>query len=725
MRLMLAGCLAVVFLGSGSVCAQGIMVPRECQRCPPRPMPMPHPMPRPLPRVLKVKSVKITSTIDSQVATTRVEQVFENDTRYRLEGTYFFPLPDSAAVSDFAIYDGDKRMSGEVIDKAKARQIYEGIVRRARDPGLLEYAGKNLLEADVFPIEPMSTKKIELAYSQVLKAEGGLVSYNYPLGSGRNLLVQPIEQISGSFEIKSPVDLKNIYSPSHEISITRDGDRRARLSFEGNGRVAQSDFRLYYSLSDKDFGVSLLTNREPGKDGYFLMLLSPKSDLKATEREAKDIIFVLDTSGSMSGEKIDKARAALKFGVDSLFDDDRFNIVSFSGEEHLMSTGMVPANKEGKQKGHAFIEHLRAEGGTNINDALITALKQLGGHTHTQMVVMITDGLPTVGITDINKICDNIIKENAGRARLFCFGVGYDVNTALLDRLSNDNKGTTDYIEPAEDLETKVSSFFAKVNYPVLTELHLDLGGIESDLVYPRTLPDLFKGSQLVLIGRYKGSANNSTVRLSGKIGGKERTFSFAGQSFPQETGQSEFLPRLWATRRVGHLLEQIRLNGENRELVDEITQLGTRYGIVTPYTSFLITEDAKQMPGARPGSPMPMMNRAMIEGSEAADKVAVTGAAGVMRSRAEKEYSANEVIITPDQYLRDVRTVGAKTFERKNGVWTDTEFQENSKLPTVNVKFGSDEYFRLVTDQPKLAEFLSIGEKVIVVFNGKVYRVD
>jgi Ca-activated chloride channel family protein len=471
----------------------------------------------------------------------------------------------------------------------------------------------------------------------------------------------------------------------------------------------------------------LLTNREPGKDGYFLMLLSPKSDLKSTEREAKDIIFVLDTSGSMSGEKIDKAKSALRFGVDSLFDDDRFNIVSFSGEEHLMATGLVQATKEGKQKGHAFIEHLRAEGGTNINDALVTALKQLGPAGRTQMVVMITDGLPTVGITDINKICDNIIKENGGRARLFCFGVGYDVNTTLLDRLSLDNRGTTDYIEPAEDLEVKVSSFFAKVNYPVLTDLHLDLGGVQSDMVYPRALPDLFKGSQLVLVGRYKDSASNSTVRLKGKIGGKERSFSFAGQSFPQETSQNEFLPRLWATRRVGYLLEQIRLNGANKELVDEITSLGTRYGIVTPYTSFLITEDAKFKESywrrTPRGNVAPGDRVSSIGGVYSATEA--TGEKAVARSRAEKDYATEEQVVTPDQYLRDIRTVGAKTFQLKNGVWTDTEFNESSNLPKVSLKFGSEEYFKLVIEQPKLAEFLSVGERVIVVFNSKIYRVD
>src|SRR5499427_5911161 len=359
MRLMLAGCLAVLFLTCGSARAQGIIVPGECQRCPPRPIPLPRPIPRPLPRVLKIKSVKITTKIDSQVAITKVEQVFENDTPYRLEGSYFFPIPESASISDFAIYDGDKRMSGEVVERAKARQIYNEIVRKRIDPGLLEYAGKDLFEADVFPIEPRSTKRIDLTYTQVLKVEGGTVSYRYPLGSGRHMLVQPIERIAASVELSSPVDLKSIFSPSHKISVSRDGERRAKLSFEGSGQEAQKDFQLYYSLSDKDFGLSLLTYREPGKDGYFLMLLSPKTGVTEKERIAKDVVFVLDTSGSMSGEKITGAKAALRFGVESLDDRDRFNIISFSGEEHLMKAALAEATKEARRDGLTFIENLR------------------------------------------------------------------------------------------------------------------------------------------------------------------------------------------------------------------------------------------------------------------------------------------------------------------------------------------------------------------------------
>ncbi|MEN3335250.1 MAG: Ca-activated chloride channel [Blastocatellia bacterium] len=479
MRFRLLALLAFVLFISSAAFGQGVIIPDECHRCPP----LPRPLPQPLPRVLNIKSVKITTKIDSQVATTKVEQVFENPSPYRLEGAYFFPIPESASITDFAIYDGDKRMAAEIVERGKARQIYNEIVRRQIDPGLLEYAGKDLFQASVFPIEPRGTKKIELTYSQVLKSEGGTVSYRYELGSGRRIQPQPVKEIAASVEINSPIDLKNIFSPSHKISVTKDGERRARLSFEGAGADAQKDFLLYYSLSEKDFGLSLLTHHEPGKDGYFLMLVSPKSNIAEEERLAKDIVFVLDTSGSMSGEKIDKARAALKFGVESLSPRDRFNIISFSGEEHLMKASLVEADRDGKQAGLKFIDNLRAEGGTNINDALIAALKQFQSSERPAMVVFLTDGLPTVGPTDVKEILRNAESANRGNVRLFTFGVGYDVNTNLLDKLAADHRGVSDYIEPQEDLEIKVSNFFARVNYPVLSDLKLDFGGVEADLL--------------------------------------------------------------------------------------------------------------------------------------------------------------------------------------------------------------------------------------------------
>ena len=327
------------------------------------------------------------------------------------------------------------------------------------------------------------------------------------------------------------------------------------MSFEGSGDESQKDFLLYYSLSDKEFGVSLLTHREPGKDGFFLLLVSPKLNIGESDRVAKDVVFVFDTSGSMSGEKMEKARGALKFGVESLSERDRFNIISFSGEEHLMKSSLIAADGEGKRKGLAFIERLRAEGGTNINDALVAALRQFTDKDRSPMIVFLTDGLPTVGTTDAKQIEKNVAEANKSSVRVFVFGVGYDVNTVLLDRIANENRGVSDYIEPNEDLEVKVSNFFARVNYPVLSDLKLEFGGVETDLLYPRNLPDLFKGSQITIAGRYKNSINSATLRLSGRVGTRNETISFAGQVFPAERTENQFLPRLWATRRVGFLL--------------------------------------------------------------------------------------------------------------------------------------------------------------------------
>src|SRR5215468_7292443 len=599
--------------------AQGIIIPRPC----PRPIircPQPTEVPQ---RPLKVKSIRFTAKITDQVSVTHVEQVFENDTPYLLEGVYFFPLPDNVSITEFAMWDGDKRLVGEVRSRDEARRIYNHIVRSRRDPALLEYAGKNLFQASVFPIQPHSDKKIELSYSQVLRNEGGTVAYRYPLGTGwqsqgfwqptpvamprqrresepENRQAPPgggssFGQVSAVVEISSKAAIKGIYSPSHDIDVKRDGERKARLSFESRGG-AQTDFQLFYTLSNQDFGLSLLTYRDPGKDGFFLLLVSPKAELDDREVSAKDVIFVLDTSGSMAEEgKMDKAKAALRHGVGSLNPRDRFNVISFAGEERLMSERLITADDEGKKQAREFIERMRATGGTNINDALTAAFKQVQSGDRPQLVVLITDGQPTVGETKAAGILANVKQANKATTRLFTFGVGYDVNTVLLDGLANENRGAVAYIEPKEDIEVKVSNFFAKVNNPVLSDVKIDWGGVETDLVYPRATPDVFHGSQLVLMGRYRPRASANRLTLTGKVNGRERRFTYDDLQFPEKQSDNEFLPHLWAMRRVGHLLDQIRLNGESKELRDEIIELGTRYGIVTPYTSYLVLEPGQR----------------------------------------------------------------------------------------------------------------------------------
>ena len=704
---------------------QGVIVPGPCQRCPVLPRPIP------LPRALPIKSIRIDTKISSQVATTHVEQVFRNDTDATLEGTYFFPIPDSASVAEFAIWDGDRRLVGEVRSREEARRIYDEIVRRKRDPGLLEYAGKDLFQASIFPIPPHSDKKLELTYTQVVKGEGGTVAYRYPLGTGRQLA--PIGSVAGRVEVESKEPVRNVYSPTHAIDVKHHSERKSVVSFESESGKEPQDFQLFYTISKEDFGLTLLTNREAGKDGYFLLMISPKDNWTEQEYSAKDVVFVVDTSGSMAeAGKMEKARSALLYGISILRPQDHFNVISFAGEEHLMEPGLVAADEKGRQRGEAFVKSLKPGGGTNINQSLLASFHQFADTTRPKMLVFLTDGLPTVDETNPQRIVDNVRKAARAGIRLFTFGVGYDVNTALLDKLAADNGGVADYVEPKEDLEVKVSNFFTKVNYPVLTDLQLDLAGIDTDLVYPRSVPDVFRGSQVTLIGRYRNRSDLEAVslKLSGKSGGVSRSYTYENLRFPLRSEANEYLPRLWATRRVGWLMEQVRTNGEQKELRDEIVDLGTRYGIVTPYTSYLALEGEE----TRPITSLQPVQRGVAGGSfgglrpmaapKAADANATTGAVAVQESKRTREKMEIDRI-SDDKPSPLVRHVGGKTFYLRDGVWTDSEFRDDSKLPETVLSFGSDEYFALLKQKPALANFFALAERVVVVFEGRVYRVN
>jgi len=439
--------------------------------------------------------------------------------------------------------------------------------------------------------------------------------------------------------------------------------------------------------------------------------------------------------------KMEKARAALLYGVRILRPQDRFNIISFAGEEHLMEARLIAADEKGRARGEAFVKALRPMGGTNINQSLLASLRQFSeiDRERPKMLVFMTDGLPTVDETNVSRIIDNVRKATKPGVRLFTFGVGYDVNTSLLDKLASENGGVADYVEPKEDLEVKVSSFFSKVNYPVLTDLQLDMGGAQTDLIYPRNIPDVFRGSQVTLIGRYSNESDLNAVhmKLSGKSGGAVRSYTYANLSFPLRTDANDYLPRLWATRRVGWLMEQVRSNGEQKELRDEIVDLGTRYGIVTPYTSYLALEEGQvsrrdttitMNEAPRPATGLGGFRK--MSGPTAAPAStpmpqAVTGADAIQQSkkaRAQQE----RVMLKDDEDTRTdaVKRVAGKTFYLIEGVWTDSEFKAETRLPETVLVFGSDEYFELLNKNPKLGSYFSLGERVIVVLDGRVYKV-
>jgi Ca-activated chloride channel family protein len=477
--------------------------------------------------------------------------------------------------------------------------------------------------------------------------------------------------------------------------------------------------------------MSLVTYREPGKDGYFLLMLSPKDTVAEKEIVNKDIVFVLDTSGSMADEgKIDKAKKALLFGIRTLRDGDRFNVINFAGEEHLMERDLIAANADGKKRGEEFVNKLRPDGGTNINDALLASLKQFDKSDRPKMLVFMTDGLPTVGEQNTERIVGNLKNAKTVDVRIFPFGFGYDVNTTLLDKLGAENSGISDYVQPKEDLEVKVSNFFSRVSSPVLSDLELDFGPLLVDYTYPRKLGDIFRGMQLTVIGRYKNTndLNDITLRLTGKSGKESRSFSYNNLDFPVRNEDNNFLPRLWASRRVGWLLEQIRANGESKEVRDEVVELGTRYGLVTPYTSYLATDGS--MANFRQDAPMAA--DAMRAGAaKAAEK---KGAGAVQLSVQQNSMQMNTQVVAADDkdereqiVLRNSaqnQFVANKNFINQSGVWIDSEFSADAKMSETSIKFASDDYFKLIEREPELAQYLSLGEQVVVVWKGKVYRI-
>ena len=736
--------LMLLGLAAPMVGAQGVLIVRP-PRDPIGPLPRPWP-PLPPPdfhvRPLEIRSIQFEATIRNQAAKTRVTQVFFNPSPFTLEGTFLFPLADEASVSDLIIYEGDKKLRGVVMDQEQARRTYESILREMRDPGLLQYAGKNLLEVRIFPIPAHGEKKIELEYTQVLRADAGLVRYFYPLGAGVRGESAAGPSVAGRISIQSAVPLKSIYSPTHTLSVTRQGESRAMVGWESGHAKPSQDFLLYYLLSDKEFGLSLLTYKEADENGYFMMLLSPKVGVSPGEISSKDIVFVLDVSGSMNDKgKLEKAREALRYGIRSLQSGDRFNLVSFSTEETSFSPEMLAASPSNREKADRFIRDLKAGGGTNIYDALSTALHLFPVVAdRPQYLVFLTDGLPTVGETAIEAILQKVRAENRGQVRLFTFGVGYDVNTFLLDQLADGHHGAPDYVAPDEDLEVKVSSFFDKVNYPVLSDIRLEIPGLAISEVYPHQLPDLFKGSQVSILGRYRGEGR-ATINLSGQFQNQKRRFPYDSQIFPKEAVEADFLPRLWASRKVGYLLDQIRLHGETTELKDEVIHLAKKYGFVTPYTSYLAAEDRdyrridrrpvfvrQGRPGSGPGGVAGVVSDNASRQLEARKEAALaspqpagqSGEGAVWTSQALQGMKASERITSTEK----VKVTGDKTFYWKDSAWIDSEMEQGKVLPRLRLLFGSEEYFALLRNMPALARYFVLGENITVIYSGKIYEI-
>ncbi len=682
-----------------------------------------------------VDEQRIDVTIEGPIAHVKVSQVFQNRSGRVAEGTYLFPLPADAAVGDFVMKVDGQVLEGVLMPQEQARRAYEAIVRQLRDPALLEYAGRGLFQTSVFPIPPGETRTVELTYSQAVDSADGLYRFTYPLRAAGAR--EPAERTMLHVELTSEKGLRVVYSPSHDVAIRRTNANLVTVDYTtdagGEARGQAPIFTLYYGETDQSVGVNLLSYKPAGEDGYFMLLVAPTVEVVETDVVRRDVVFVLDVSGSMEGAKLGQAKDAIAYVVEHLNPGDRFNLIAFSTGVRLWSEALQEATPETMTDALAWIDDLAASGSTDINRALLEALAQFqiqpAEDAGAGYVLFMTDGLPTQGETNASKIVQNAVSNRPPlrTLRLFTFGVGYDVNTDLLDAVSRQLGGRSSYVRPDEAIDEAVSSFYNTIQTPVLTSVSLAFDeGVAPSELYPHPLPDLFAGEQLVVTGRYRSGAETAVV-LAGEVNGVQTRTVYAGQKLVQAGGEP-FVARLWATRKVGVLLDEIRRSGPNPELIDAIVDLSLQYGIVTPYTAYLVEEPATalqdggvrgatEMPAPRAMEPL-ARDSVMLGAAEAAAAPA-SGEEAVAASQGRAKMQSATVVAEN----AEVRYAGGRAFVRQGEttlpdgrtaeLWVDTAYTEEMRLE--QVAFASERYFELAA-QPGMAAMLAVSSEMVIV---------
>jgi Ca-activated chloride channel homolog len=661
-------------------------------------------------RIERLRST-VQVSVTGRVARVTVEEWFRNNGPVMDEGMYHFPLPGEAVFSSYSLWQGDQELRGEAMDAAQARSIYEAIVRQKRDPALIELAGHGLIRARVFPIAPGETRKITLKYTQLLERAGDAWRFRY-LGD-RNRHTAPR---SFRLEVDSAARFGDPYSPTHQVQVTRRDNRLEVTLGEGN---AAGDFELLLPLARGLIGLSLVPHHPVGEDGYFMLLLAPGAAADAATLR-RDLVAVIDVSGSMSGEKIQQAKSALTQLLGTLREGDRFRLVAFSGGVRRYAQGWTGVTADTRRDAEAWIRSLEAEGGTNIAGALTEAFAQSPAEQSLGVVVFLTDGQASTGETDPERIAASA-EQDRGKFRVFSFGVGDDVNTYLLDRLTERARGTTEYIRPGENIERAVGTLAAKVASPVLTDVTIAAGsGIELYDVQPGNLPDLFAGDEMVVLGRYRGVGSGEwSVTVQGRRNGRQEEFrTTVGE---RANDDARYIEQLWAARKAGALSRDIRLRGQTRELMDALKQLALRYGILTEYTSYLVQE---------PNVALRQRAADSLMHAPAAAPADQAGAGYVGRAARERSMAdavrLEEVVVTGTAHasgldemrrarsgINPTQRIGGRLFILRDSTWTD--LGHGDSLRVVSIAPYSDAYFALLKALPDLREPAALEPAVLV----------
>ncbi|HWB43199.1 MAG TPA: VIT domain-containing protein, partial [Gemmatimonadales bacterium] len=602
---------------------------------------------------------RVTIAVDDRLARVQVEERFRNGGPAVAEGSYLYPLAGEASFTDFSLWLNDEELRGEAMDADRAREIYESIVRRQKDPALLTLAGHGLVRAQVFPIQPGETRKVALRYNQLLTRQGDAVRLRYALGiRGSDRATELRVEVARADLYGTP------YSPTHSIDTRSSGGRLEITVSPGSA----GDVELFLPLRRPLAGATLLTHASGNEDGYFMLLLAPGP---AGSRQAvpRDLTLVVDVSGSMSGAKLEQAKAALRQALGTLGPDDRFRIIAFSGAVRAFRDQAAPATTANLADARAFVDGLAAEGGTNLAGAIEAALDGSGDAERLTQIILVSDGMPSIGEQEPDRIAANA-SARIGRARIFPVGVGHDVNTYLLDRLAAEGRGAVEYVPPGANVETAVGMIMGKLRHPALVDLRIAESPVELVSLQPARLPDLFFGEELVVLGRYRERGAGRLVVTGTRNGVRERVETEA--AFARSEPGNGFIPRLWAARRVGELTRRVRVEGPSDVLIQEIRDLGLRFGILTEYTSYLVQEP-ERLAGAPP--PLPRAEAARQQtGAAAFDRAARSAKFAEVKTlqRADEMAAGGVAAQASAGGGSGAKSLGGRMFVLRDSVWTD-----------------------------------------------------
>jgi Ca-activated chloride channel homolog len=727
----------------------------------PRPPHPPHilPPPRPLPSVA-VSSVDVDAKIAGGVAAVTVSHLFANRSPVAQEGDFVFPIPDGATIREFAMYDGETKLDARLMGKDEATATYEAIVRQRRDPALLTYVGRSALRVRLFPIAPNSERRVTLKLAIVLPREGGNQKFGWTL-AGPHLPVKP-EKVTVRLNAEG---VGGVYSPTHDLQIRKEEGDRAVITWSSEkapGALTEHpELEVYLSPKDtRAVALSVLTYNASlpqvaslgggmRQSGYFMVVATPNLPDSAKVTGPKRVILVMDRSGSMAGKKIEQARGALKVALGKLRPIDSFNLLTFSDKVEKLAPEPLTASPDNLKRAMAWADDMTADGGTNIHQALIDGLAQFDERRAGNTLLFFTDGLPTVGERDQSQIVKAAMDASQKKARCFVFGVGYDVDVPFLDTVSSKLRGDADYVRPDEDIEVKTAQFVAKTAAPSLENLKLTMNGVRSGEVYPKPdeLPDLFDGGQLVLVGRYTGEGKTQ-ITLTGEAGGKPQSFTL-GSNLPAVATEADFLPRLWASRKIGYLQDEIRLMEEGprkKEAIEQVVALSREFGILTPFTALFVPEPGMTLdrdnrlflgvPGSPGGggrgaggfgggAPAPAVSAAKAAyGGLRAGEDANNVSQGARAQRASNQVSNSDYVLRQSGALKDayqnqaqrLRRVAGRTFWQNGPLWQDAGYDPKKQTELVKIKPFSEAYFALTRRSKPFAQWAAVGQAIIVV---------